>query len=94
MTEEKKPTQPHLFHSKDGICNLQFTEVEIDALLQVLNFANTAAVVLGHQEIVSKTPGSIKNAAKMNRVASDSKELMRIVSTSIAIGEPVSDEKN
>ena len=92
MTEEKKPTQPHLFHSKDGVCTLQLTEVEIDALLQVLHFANTAATVLGHQEM--KTPGGIKNAAKMNRVASDSKELMRIVSTSIAIGEPASDEKN
>ena len=90
MTEENDT--PNLYQSKDGICNLQFTEIEVDALLSVLNFANRAAVVLGAQEM--KTPGGIKNAAQMNRVASDSKELLRIVSTSIAIGEPVSDEIN
>ena len=82
----------HQYHSKDGMCTLMFTEQEVDVLIQILNFANSAASVLSNQEM--KPPGSLKNAAKMNRLASDAKELLRIVSISVTIGEPVTGERH
>jgi hypothetical protein len=81
MSDNKLP--PEIF-------TIQFGDLEVDALIEVLKFANTTATMLAQQELTKG--GTIKGAALMNRIASDSKELMRIVSLSVDIGEPETNE--
>jgi hypothetical protein len=76
---------------EDGVCHLLLSEPEIEALLNVLQLAKSAATVLAQQEVVK---GTGQGAAKMNRMASDANELMRIIAESVRIGEPVSSEVN
>ena len=76
---------------EDGVCHLLLTEPEIEALLNVLQLAKSAATVLAQQEVVK---GTGQNAAKMTRMASDANELMRIVAEYARIGEPLSEERN
>lgn len=77
---------------EDGVCHLQFSSLEIEALLVVLNLAKTAATVLANQDL-SKTATTI-SSSKMTKVASDANELMRIIAESVSIGEPGSHEYN
>ncbi len=77
---------------EDGLCHLQLSEPEIEALLSVLQLAKTAAAVLANQEMVKGSGPTA--AAKMTRMAADANELMRIVAESVRIGEPVSPERN
>jgi hypothetical protein len=83
---------PLIKGDEDGTCHLLLSEVEIEALLQVLQLAKTAATVLAHQEMVKGT-GS-QGASKMTRMASDANELMRIIAESVRIGEPINEERN
>jgi hypothetical protein len=76
---------------EDGVCHLLLTEPEIEVLLNVLQLAKTAAIVLAHQEQTKGTPAA---STKMTRMASDANELMRIISESVRIGEPTSEERN
>lgn len=80
--ETKKPQHNIV---KDGFCNIQLTENEIQALLDILKFASTAATVLAQQEL---TKGTSTGAITMNRYAGDSKVLMALIAASLQIGEP------
>lgn len=73
------------------VYNLQFSKAEVEALIRILKFGNSAAAILALQESQKGTP---QNAAKMNGLAADSKELMNIVISSVSIGEPENDEKH
>lgn len=76
-----------LIKSNNGICVIHFTPVEIEALLSVLQLAKTAASMVAQQEAAKN-----KNSNQMTRLASDANELMRIVSDSVGIGEPETEE--
>lgn len=73
----------------DGICHLQLSEPEVEALLVVLNLAKSAALVIAQQEMVKGT--GQHGATKLTKVASDANELMRIIAESVGIGEPNSE---
>jgi len=85
--ETKKPQQHNIL--KDGFCNIQLTEKEIQALLDVLKFANSAASIVAQQELTKGTPSG---AVQMNRYANDSKVLMALIAASLQIGEPEPDQ--
>jgi predicted Rossmann-fold nucleotide-binding protein len=81
-----------LLNSEKGFMNLQLSDIEMEALLQVLHFAKSAAGMLSQQAI---TQGIITtDALKMQRFASDAGELLKILHESIKIGEPKSHELN
>jgi Trp operon repressor len=82
---------PLIHGDEDGMCHLLLTEPEIEALLNVLQLAKSAATVLAQQEVVK---GTSAGSAKMTRMASEANELMRIIAESVRIGEPTSAEVN
>jgi hypothetical protein len=55
---------------------LKLSELEMEVLLKVLSFANTAAVVV--QDLEQKK-GKQEDSEKMAAIASDSRELIRII---------------
>lgn len=81
--ETKKPKVPSLL--KDGLCNIQLTEYEIQALLELLKFANSAANIIVQQEA---TKGSPSGAEQISRYINDSRVLMALIAGSLEIGEP------
>lgn len=58
---------------------VKLSDLEMEVLLQVLAFANTAALVVQNLEIERKSDP--KDIQKMAGVASDAKELIRIITT-------------
>lgn len=60
---------------------LKLSELEMEVLLKVLSFANTAAVVV--QDLEQKK-GKQEDSEKMAAIASDSRELIRIITTQTA----------
>ena len=77
-----------------GFCNLQLSDQEIQSLMQILSFASNTATFIAGQEMVSKTSAGTLAAATYNRIALDANDLIKIISASVAIGEPPTTEPN
>ena len=75
---------------KQEIVSLPLHSYDMEDLLEVLDFANRAAILLAHSELQKGT--GITGAAKMNRLARNAKELSVLVSKHVNIGEPESGE--
>lgn len=75
---------------KDGVVTLKLSEVEVDALLDVLIFARgTANLIIANEE---KTGAPISK--KILRYHNDAKELMKIILMDLEIGTPSPGEIN
>ena len=75
---------------KDGVLNLQLSEIETEALLDILSFAqNAALLIIRNEDKAGNTPSK-----KMFQYASDSKELIKIIMLNLDIGKPTSEEIN
>jgi molybdenum cofactor biosynthesis enzyme len=79
----------NILKDTNGIVNLQLSQLEVDVLLGLLRFSRQTADFLYQQEV---SKGTAVGTAKMQQIMSDSKELIDIISMSIDIGEPPSDE--
>jgi hypothetical protein len=87
MSDKKKS----MIVTQDNMVNIALSEPEIKALLDVLQLAQSAARILANTEMAK---GTATAAARMNRVASDANELMRIIAESARIGEPLTEERH
>lgn len=90
MSETKPKVMPV---TKNGCANLMLSEAEITAMLDIFLFAKSAAALLAQQQL-NLGPTGIESATRLTRMASDAKELMRIVTVSLEVGEPETDDKH
>lgn len=75
----------------DAVCTMQFTTLEIEAMLSSLNFALSAAVLVLDQE---NTKGSTQGIQRVKQIAADTKTLIALITQSVSMGEPESDALN
>lgn len=68
------------------VFQVALTTEDMEAIIEIMNFANTAAAMLAHQEI---TKGSgYAAAAKYNRMARDAQEFSALMVKHLDVGEP------
>ena len=77
MTDEKK----------SNVIDIKLTNIDIQDLLEVLQFASKAAVILAQTEM--QKGAGITAAARMNRLARNAQEFSIVVAQHMDIGEPV-----
>lgn len=78
---------------KDGMANIALSETEIRVMLDIIQFAKNTAIILAQQQMALGATG-IDSATKLTRMASDAKELMKIITVSVEVGEPKDDAKH
>lgn len=74
-----------------AICTMQFTTLEIEAMLTSLNFALSAAILVLDQE---NAKGSTKGIQRVKQIAADSKILIALITESVSVGEPENDTQH
>ena len=71
--------------NSDDLVNLQLTSSELEVLLDIFEFTNSAARLLASQEVVK---GSMPAARRMERLSKYAATLHKTVVEHIVIGEP------
>lgn len=84
----------NMIQTQNNTVVVALNELEITALLEVLQLAKSTASILAKTEMERGGSQATRHSAKMTRIAQDANELMWIVSTSARIGEPESEEIN